>query len=131
MPRRRLEKRQHRKVAVGDMRTKLYFFQPGMAAVADGQARTLVQVCEAWASEETIVGVNNHAKVNLQDEGRVEAATHKWTLRYNVDIKAELIVERKGERFKILEIQDLDGRREYLRLRARALGSDEKEATKA
>lgn len=131
MPRRRVERRAHRKVAIGDMRTRLCFLQPRTVAVSGGQQRTLVHLCDAFASEETIVGTNDHAKVNLKSEATtIEAATHKWTMRFNPDIKAELIVERGGKRFKILEIQDLDGRREYLRLRARELGADDKEATK-
>ena len=134
MPARKVLRRPRRKIAAGDFRTPVQVLQSSTAGTIDGGIeRTLTPLLVLFTKEETVSpGVHLFDRVNIAvSANRVETGTHRFTARYRADVSAENILERGGTRFEILQAENLEGRNEYLVMRCRELGADDREATKA
>ncbi len=134
MSARQLNRRPRRKFAAGDFRTPVSVLKSVTSSTLDGGInRTLEPLFTVFMNEQSLApGTHRFAGVNVATDGnRAALATHMFTTRYRADLTAELILNRSSTRFEILEIQDLEGRKEYFVMRCRELGADDREATKA
>lgn len=134
MSARKVQRRPRRKIAAGDFRTPVQVLQSSTAGTIDGGIeRTLTPLFTLFMKEETLSpGAHRFDRVNVAvNANRVELATHRFTARYRADVSAEHVLNRCDTRFEILEAENLEGRNEYLVMRCRELGADDREATKA
>lgn len=128
MPRRANIQRPHRTVSAGDLRTSVTALTASTrATLGGGIERTLTPAFTVFVMERSVpFGSHQFDGVNIS-----ETPTHLFTLRHRDDVTAQMILERGGERFEILKIENVDGRGRFITLQCRELGDNDKEATKA
>ena len=81
---------------------------------------------DVWALVETTAGETIFDGVNKD-----VSVTHKFTICYDPSVTAETWVLFDGNRFDIMNVEDLDGRHQYLVLRTTDRGLASKKATHA
>ena len=122
-------KRRRRKICSGDLRDRIQLqdreiTEPNFGEVDFGEDFTSV---DAWAMIETTAGRTFFDGVNVD-----VAISHRIVIRYDSRITSEWFVLLDGDtRLKIIDVEDLEHRHEYLRLLCSERGSSTFEATKA
>ena len=116
MPRRTRIERRHRKVPLGDLRDRVKLVSRGIAPpkanAPTGAGATFARRRDVWASIMSVVGAQFFDGHNVDRE-----VTHVLLIRYDATVTAETWVELSdGTHLDIVEVQDLERRREYLRL---------------
>ena len=80
---------------------------------------------EVWANIKTVSGQTIFI-VNVD-----VSITHEIIIRYDADIDSETWIEHNKNNFKILDVEDLDERHEFLRLKCANRGDKDLGATQA
>ena len=129
MPARHVEKRRHRKQAVGDLRDLVTVHATSIAPRRGGvTVKVFTPIGPRILMKVETLSQNKHG---FNDVNIEELPTHKFTTRWRTDITAEHFLEFKGYRYEILDTEDLEGRGEYLVMKCRQTGAVEKEASAA
>lgn len=118
------KRRRRRIVAIGDMNEKITLqtrtlntrFQS--SSHEDDVSFTDVQT--VWALVETTRGVQEFDGVELR-----AAYTHRFYIRYTPDIDQMYWVEYNSKRYDIVDVENLDERKEFLMLKCRLTGTNE------
>lgn len=112
MPRCVRLKRKHRKVCVGDLDNTITLQDRAITAPLSGfdanEAFT-TNTADAWAKIETSRGETVFDGSNTEVD-----VTHIFTIRWLTGVTAETWILFDGERFDILDTQDLEERNEWL-----------------
>lgn len=129
MSSRQLLRRPLRKVTVGDMRTPVTVHQAEILAPTAGVdlGRSFTAVLEPWWCKVTTV-----TGVYIFDSSNVEQQiTHDFQGRYTDGIDRDMVIEWDSEYYKIISVENLEERDEFLRLRCTIRGSIAKEVNEA
>lgn len=128
MPARRIQKRPYRKTPIGDLRDLVQIHtvttRPRRGA---GAEKVFTPLAKRPMKVETL-GQTRHG---FNDVNIDEVPTHKITARYRADLTAEKFLEFRGSYFEILDIEDLEERRQELVMKCRVTGSTSKKASGA
>jgi len=81
---------------------------------------------DVWALIETVSG-----ETMFDDTGTERDVTHMFVIRFITGISSETWILFNNERLDILSVEDLDGRQEFLKLRASNRGIETNEANRA
>lgn len=112
---RELQRARLRKVPVGDMRTPVIIHQAEILAPTAGVdlGRSVTAVIDPWWCK--VMTVNG---VYIFDSSNVEQQiTHDFQGRYTSGIDRDMVIEYAGEYYKIISVEDMENRNEFLRLR--------------
>jgi len=117
-----VSRRKNRKINIGDLNKKIKLqrrvlyssFQSG----GRGQGASFETFAEPWASIETTKGITKFDGVELK-----KAYTHKITIRYRSNLDQTSWIEFGGNRYDIVDIEDLDERHEFLLLMCKLTGN--------
>ena len=129
MSRRAVKHRPLRKIPLGDMREPIVLFRrsirPSMSKTTH-EVRHLKDtvLVNAWANITTYNGILQFDKVNIG-----QTPTHKIVTRYNSEMIVDddiMIKDSYNNNYKILEVENLENRNEYISITARKLGPEEK-----
>lgn len=128
MPARQVMKRPRRKVSVGDLRDRVIVHLTSIAPARGGGTSKLFTPIATLSMKVETLGQTAHGfnSVNIREQ-----PTHRFTTRWRTDINAELFLEFNGNHHEILELENLEGRNEYLVMKCRVTGAVEKEASAA
>lgn len=109
-----------RKVCSGDMRDKITIQVRAIKPPVDGVdfSEVFNQDKTLWSMLETKSGVEIFDGTNLKG-----VATHYFYIRYICNFTAEKWLKFKEEYYDILDVQNLDGRNEFLLLRCALRGT--------
>lgn len=129
MPRCVRLKRKHRKVCVGDLDNTITLQDRAITAPASGFDATEVfttNTAGVWAKIDTSRGETVFDGSNTEVD-----VTHVFTIRWLTGITAETWILFDGERFDILDTQDLEERNEWLIMKATNKGTTANAANEA
>ncbi len=116
--------RKHRHICIGDMREKIDITVRSLQApVDDGVdfSESLTSVESVFAMVETTSGVEIFDGTNLKG-----VATHFFYIRFRVGIDINRWVTFKAQHYKIIDVQNLEERDEFLLLRCGLRGNEAK-----
>ncbi|MGR3179837.1 MAG: head-tail adaptor protein [Candidatus Anammoxibacter sp.] len=126
MPKREIGHRRLRKISVGDMRERIVLQERSVAAPVFGSSSF---------TQDYDTGIERWAKVETQFSGRffngvelVDRPSHKFTIRFSSTITTETRIRYKSVLYRILQLDNLEMRDEYLILFAKIDGDDTKES---
>lgn len=129
MSSRQLQRARLRRVPVGDMRTPVIIHKAAILAPTAGvdMGRKIAPVVSPWwCKVTTVTGVFVFDSSNIE-----QVITHDFQGRYTPDISRDMIIESEGNYYKIVSVEDMEERHEFLRLRCTERGSIAKEVNKA
>jgi len=129
MPRCVRLKRKHRKVCVGDLNNTITLQNRDITAPQSGFDATesfTTNTLDAWAKIETSRGETVFDGVDTEVD-----VTHVFTIRWLSGITAETWILFDGERFDILDTQDLEERNEWLIMKCTNKGTTANAANEA
>lgn len=131
MAERQVARRKRVKVPVGDLNNRIDIGVSVSSPRAGGKTdKTFRRSFTRFAKVETKTGTQGGGDKRLiNGRNTTPPSTHAFTIRYIDGIKSQMIVCFKGDFYEIQGTTDVDGRREYLRLRARILGDITLEAS--
>ncbi len=107
-------RRGHRKACIGDLRDRIVLQTRKIKEPEFGSAEfaeDFVQEDEVWASIKTLSG-----KVFFDGVGTDLLITHEVLIRYDPTVTAETWIKFRGRRFDVAQVENLEERKEYLRL---------------
>lgn len=118
----------HRKICVGDLRRRISIQNRQLGPPKTGVdiTHTFVELRKPWAAVRTLTGNNIFAGVNLD-----RTPTHIFYIRFYEGLTAEDWVVYKGERYDILEVENINERDEYYALYCNLRGDENKRSTSA
>jgi SPP1 family predicted phage head-tail adaptor len=87
-------------------------------------------VCIEWAKVDTPTLASSSGRDEFTDVNIGERASHIFTIRFNTEVTAQLIVTYRGENYRILKVIDPEERRMYQQLHCVLKGDEDKEANK-
>ena len=126
MPSRQIQRRKLRKTSIGDMRERILLQERTVTAPVFGSS----SFTEVYAG-----GISRWAKVETNFSGRLfdgvqlsEIPSHKFTIRFSSAVTTETRIRYKNVLYRILRLDNLEMRDEYLILFAKIDGDDTKEA---
>lgn len=128
MAERIIQKRRLRKEAIGDLRDCISIERRSIGAPSFGSAsfvESYVQIVETWAKVETKFNARIFDGVAIDD-----MPSHKFTIRHRDGITSEDRIVWKGDIYKIIRLDNFEGRDEYLELYCAISGDENKEAAK-
>lgn len=122
-------RRKRRQVCIGDL-DELITLQdrqitPSLTSVDATETFTDTNP-DVWAMVETVSGETIFDDTNTERD-----VTHRFTIRFIDGITAETWISFDGDRIDILNVEDYEGRHEFLLLRASNRGVDTNEANRA
>ena len=129
MPQCQTIRRKHRKVCIGDLDSKIKVQVRALTAPTSGvdSSQTFTDTAEVWAMIETA----RAGETWFDDVGEEFDVTHNFYIIYRADVSAETWLEFDGQRFDILAVENLDERKEFLKLRSTNRGLTSKGASSA
>jgi head-tail adaptor len=122
MSTRRVNKRKLTKFAVGDMRDRIEIFVRSVIAPGAGSASVTeeyVLLREIWSRLDHLIP----GKVIFDEVDTGGQPTHIFTIRFWLDITTQNRVKFDNDYYKIVKVVDPQGRKEYLRLYCKLMGS--------
>lgn len=127
MATRQIKRRPLRKIPVGDMRDWITLYTrsitaPGYDSAALSEEYT--SLCSLWSKHETL----ELDTAKFDDVQILSQPTDRFVIRFIPGLTSENILEWDGDYFKILSINDYEGRKEYLQLKCRLKGDNTLEA---
>lgn len=124
MPSRGVLKRKHKKVAIGDLRTRLDIYTTNMVSRPEGDARMLeTKEKTVWCKVETVSQRNLEiARVNAFGGNVLDISTHVFTVRKSVAINGERLLGIDTQRFRVITTEHVQEAGEYLIVQAALLG---------
>ena len=126
MPVRQIQRRKLRKVSIGDMRDCISLEVRGIKAPSFsnvGFSEAYTQLAEVFAKVETEFNARVFDGVSID-----EKPSHKFTVRWRDDVTNETRVRWKDVLYRIVRIDDYEGREEYTEIFAMIDGDDTKES---
>lgn len=126
---RQLQRARLRKVPIGDMRTPVKIHQAQILAPTAGvdMGREIAPVVEPWFCKVTTV-----TGVTLFDSSNIEQIiTHDFQGRFNQDISRDMVIEHKGNYFRIISAENFEDKDQFMRLRCTERGAIAKEVNQA
>lgn len=111
MPTCTYKKRRHRKVAIGDLDTRIQILSREMGSTNFKPSEDFTCHAEPWALWETLKPEKIFDETNTSDE-----PTDIAIIRYDPEVTKEFFVEMDDQYYRILETEDLDRRQEWLML---------------
>ena len=126
MPRRNIQFRKLRKSSVGDLRECISLEQRAIAAPSFDSAsftQDYEVIAEVWAKVETRSEQRTFDNVNIG-----EIITHEFTIRHRDDVTSEIRIRYKDVLFRIIKIENLEERDDYILLKCKEDGGEEQEA---
>lgn len=109
---------QNRKVCIGDLRNKITLQVRTIAPPSNVDfTEVFTSPVDVFAMVKTLIGTVVFDGVETD-----QAATHDFFIRYRADVTAETWILWDDVRYDILRVEDLDGRRTFLRLRSAESG---------
>lgn len=128
MSKRQTNKRRYYKYAIGDMRTMISFFDRKTISKSFSSSieQRYINEIVSWAAIESVNARHKFTDVNIEKS----PITHKFIIRYNSIITSEKVIQHDSEIFKIVKIEDLDWRQEFMIISAHVDGIATKEANK-
>ncbi len=121
--------RKNRVSRIGDMRERIKLHNRAIQ-VPDFGATDFTEkfsgVKEVWANVRTVTGKTLFTDANVD-----VALTHEIIIRYDKDITSENWVEYRDRNLKIVAVEDLDERHEFLRLKCTDRGDKDLGAAQA
>lgn len=126
MPNRTVKYRKLRKSTVGDMRTCITLEDrsitaPSFDSTSFTQDYNIIR--DVWCKVETMSEQRTFDGINIDD-----IATHEFTIRFRDDVTSETRIRYKNTLYRIKKIENLEERDEYLVIKCRKDGEDDKEA---
>ena len=130
----KVDKRQLKKIPVGDMRDRISIRERDLSvpdfdnpAKFDEAYKTIAVV---WCRVKTnISGRDEFTDVNVSTGGGlIQSSTHIFTIRYREGISAENVVSYKVENYEIKRVVNPEERNMYLELYCKVLGDKTLEA---
>lgn len=101
-------KRKHRRVCIGDLDTFIKIKTRDNELKNFKSKVNFATHSDVWALWETVRGVEI-----FDDTNTSEIATEKVIVEFDPDITKEFFVELDGKNFRILEVEDLERRKEW------------------
>ena len=129
MPKCQKIQRKKRQVCIGDMNEQIILQDRDIGEPLFGSVdfdEDFTNIEKVWAAVNTVSG-----KTFFDGTGSETLITHEFLIRFDANVTAETWVEWDGRRFDILEPEDYDGRKEFMRLPCAERGAKTIEATKA
>lgn len=120
--------RKNRVSCIGDMRERIKIHNRNMQAPVFGSAdltEKFASTKEVWANIKTVSGQTIFV-VNVDI-----ALSHEMIIRYDENIGSESWIEYRGNNLKIVTVEDLDERHEFLKLRCSIRGDKDLGAAQA
>jgi len=120
--------RPNRVACIGDMRERVKLhIREIVAPVFEGVDFTekFSGIKEVWANVKTVSGQTIFI-INID-----VSITHEIIIRYDADVDSETWIEHNKNNFKILDVEDLDERHEFLRLKCAKRGDKDLGAAQA
>ena len=130
----KVDKRQLKKIPVGDMRDRISIRERGVAAPDFNNPAKFEEayktIATLWCKVKTNQsGRDEFSDVNVSTGGGILlSSTHVFTIRYMDNITSENVVEYKGDNYEINRIINPEERNMYLELNCKVLGDRELEA---
>lgn len=112
-------RRKKRRICVGDMNERITINDRDWEPQDDAPTGKIVlsNPIEVWSMVATLIGTTTFDEVN--DE---QVATHDFFIRYMAGVTAEKWVTFRDRVYDILRVEELDGRRDFIRLRCNERG---------
>lgn len=124
MPKLEIKKRAHKKVPIGDLRTRLDIYTTNMISRPEGDA-TMLETKEktVWCKVESVPDrAIEIAKVNSFGGNVLDISTHIFTVRRSVVIDGSRLLGIGKQRFRVITTEHVQEAGEYLRVQACLLG---------
>jgi len=106
--------RKRREPCLGDLRERIHLHDRAIQAPIFGKADSTEEFSGpkiVWASVKTVSGKTIFTGANID-----VALSHEIIIRYDDKVTSETWVEFEGKNFKIVNVEDLDERHDFLRL---------------
>lgn len=126
---RQLQRARLRKVPIGDMKTPVIVHQAEILAPTVGvdMGRSITKIIEPWWCKVTTV-----SGVTMFDSSNIEQViTHDFQGRFDDRISESMVIELKGEYYRVVSVEDMEERNQFLRLRCTVRGMISKEVNLA
>ena len=121
--------RPKRESSIGDMRDRIKLHIRAIQSPEFGTqnfTEKLSGTKEVWASVKTVVGRTLFTGANID-----VALTHEIIIRYDEDVTSETWIEFQSNNLKIVKVEDLDNRHEFMRLKCTERGDKDIGAAQA
>lgn len=118
-----------RQVCIGDLNRLIKLQNRDITPPLFGVSQfneTFTDISDTWAGIETVSG-----KTYFDGAGTETNITHYFYIRYDTSVNSETWIEYDGRRFDILNTEDYDERKEFMRLVCVDRGLTNKPASKA
>ena len=122
-------KRKNRVSCIGDMRERVKLHNRTIQAPNFGEtdfSEDFSGVKEVWANVNTATGKTLFTDINVD-----VALTHEIIIRYDASVNSENWIEYRNRNLKIVVVEDLDERHEFLRLKCTDRGDKDLGAAQA
>lgn len=119
-------RKKKRQICIGDLRDRIFVEDRDLTAQLTGvdAVETFSNAVETWCLIETVDGVEFFNEVNVAFD-----VTHIIYMRFDSAITEQTWLRlENGQRLNILDVQNLDERNEFIKIRATNRGSSTKEA---
>ena len=121
--------RKKRQYCVGDLDEEIILQNRAITPPVFGAVdftETFTATATVWAAIDTVAG-----KVFFDDVGTETPITHEIGIRFDATVTAETWIEFDSRRLDILNVEDLDERHEFMRLKCTDRGTVAKAASQA
>ena len=122
MPKRKSNKRRLYKYAIGDLKDSIKIHTRTLVPTLEGYEENIDEGIDKWSAFESIGEQYMFADVNIE-----ENITHIFVIRFDNRITSENIIRFKNNSFKIMDIENVDLRSEWMKLFVHFEGSASKE----
>ena len=114
-----------KKVCIGSMSSRIKIQKRVETFLSTGKTYTFVDVWEVWANKTGVGGYQKFSGININD-----IPTDVFNIRDIEEITSEYWVNYEGDRYRIIEIRDVEDDR-FKALYCRQTGVDTKEGAKS